>query len=177
MFGKKIIEDNLFNWCVELFPYCRSITGIGTKKTLLFFEKINPKLKRIKFKSGQKVFDWIIPYEWNINNAYIEHSTRKKFCEFKKNNLHVVNYSSPINLKLSKKQLIKKIYTYKKNKKAIPYVTSYYKKDWGFCMTENDKKKLPNGMYKVLIDSSFKKGTLDMSHALIKGEKKNRNFF
>ncbi len=177
MNDKKIIENNLYNWCIKLFPICRSITGLGTKKTLSFFEKINPKLTRIKFKSGQKVFDWVVPYEWNINNAYIQHSSKKKFCEFKNNNLHVVNYSEPVNSNITKENLLKKIYTYKKNKKAIPYVTSYYKKDWGFCMSENTKKKLPNGKYKVVIDSSFKKGTLDISHALIKGMQKKEIFF
>lgn len=177
MNDKKIVENNLYNWCIKLFPICRSITGIGTKKTLSFFEKINPKLTRIKFKSGQKVFDWVVPYEWNINNAYIQHSSKKKFCEFKNNNLHVVNYSEPVNSNITKENLLKKIYTYKKNKKAIPYVTSYYKKDWGFCMSENAKKKLPNGKYKVVIDSSFKKGTLDISHAVIKGMQKKEIFF
>lgn len=177
MNDKKIVENNLYNWCIKLFPICRSITGIGTKKTLSFFEKINPKLTRIKFKSGQKVFDWVVPYEWNINNAYIQHSSKKKFCEFKNNNLHVVNYSEPVNSNITKENLLKKIYTYKKNKKAIPYVTSYYKKDWGFCMSENAKKKLPNGKYKVVINSSFKKGTLDISHAVIKGMQKKEIFF
>ena len=88
----------MIEWAKKLFPKHRSITGKGIKESLSFFEKINPELKRIKFRSGKKVFDWKIPLEWNIEDAYIQHvKSGKKFCEFKKNNLHIVSYSQPIN--------------------------------------------------------------------------------
>jgi aminopeptidase-like protein len=167
----------MIDWAKDLFPICRSITGEGTRSTLKYFEKINPELKRLKFKSGTNVFDWKIPKEWNIRNAYIEHESGKKFANFKKNNLHVVGYSKPINVRITKKELIKKIHSIKNQPDAIPYVTSYYNEDWGFCMSENEKKKLPDGKYKVFIDSKFKKGFLDISHALIKGKSKKEIFF
>ena len=167
----------MIDWAKDLFPICRSITGEGTRATLKYFEKINPELKRLKFKSGTNVFDWKIPKEWNIRNAYIEHESGKKFANFKKNNLHVVGYSKPINVRITKKELIKKIHSIKNQPDAIPYVTSYYNEDWGFCMSENEKKKLPDGKYKVFIDSKFKKGFLDISHALIKGKSKKEIFF
>ena len=166
----------MLKWIQDLFPICRSITGNGIKKTLSYFEKINPELKRIKFKSGLKVFDWVVPLEWNINDAFIM-KDGKKIVDFKKNNLHIVGYSQPINKTFKKKDLIKKLYSEKKRPNAIPYVTSYYKKDWGFCVSENKKKKLKEGLYKVYIDSSFKKGHLDCSHALIKGKSKKEIFF
>ena len=166
----------MIKWIKDLFPICRSITGDGIKKTLSYFEKINPELKRIKFKSGLKVFDWVVPPEWNIKDAYII-KNGKKIVDFKKNNLHVVSYSQPINKIISKSDLLKKLYTEKKRPNAIPYVTSYYNKDWGFCISENQKKKLKNGNYKVFINSSLTKGNLECSHALFKGKSKKEIFF
>ena len=176
---KKIqkIKFDMYKWCQDLFPICRSITGDGIQKTLKYFEKLNPSLKRIKFKSRSKVFDWTVPLEWNIKDAYIKHSSGKKFADFKKSNLHVVNFSIPINKYIKKKDLIKKIHTLKNFKNAILYVTSYYKSDWGFCLSYNEKKKLPDGNYKIFIDSEIKKGNLHLSHAILNGKKKNEIFF
>ena len=167
----------MIKWAKDLFPICRSITGEGTRKTLAYFEKLNPEFKRIKFKTNKKVFDWIIPNEWNINDAYIEHESGKRFAEFKKCNLHVVGYSIPINKKMNKNELLNYIYTQKDQPNAIPYVTSYYKKMWGFCLSENQKQNLPEGNYKVFIDSEIKKGHLDISHAVKKGKTKKEIFF
>ncbi len=167
----------MLKWAKTLFPICRSLTGKGTQTTLRFFKKINNEFKLIKFKSGTKVFDWKIPLEWNIRNAYIQHTNKKKFAEFKKNNLHVVGYSTPVNKIISKKELIKNIYTQKNQPNAIPYVTSYYKKRWGFCMTDNMKKKLPDGKYRVLIDSDLKKGFLELMEATLRGNSKKEIFF
>ena len=167
----------MLKWAKDLFPIHRSITGEGTRKTLSYFEKINPEFKRLKYKTGQKIFDWVVPEEWNIKNSYIEHESGKRFAEFKKCNLHIVGYSTPINSTISKKKLLNHIYTQKDEPDSIPYVTSCYKKNWGFCLTENQKRKLPNGNYKVIIDSKFTKGTLDLSHAIIKGKTKKEIFF
>ena len=167
----------MLKWAKELFPLCRSITGNGTRETLNYFKTINKEFKILKFKTGKKVFDWVIPQEWNIKDAYIEHESKKRFAEFKKCNLHIVNYSEPINKKISKKELLKHIHTDKKLPGAIPYVTSYYKRNWGFCLSQKQKKKLPKGKYKVVIDSEFKKGSLDMIHAILKGKSKKEIFF
>ena len=167
----------MIKWAKDLFPICRSITGDGTRKTLSYFTKLNPELKRLKFKTGKRVFDWVIPEEWNIRDAYIQHELGKKFAEFKKNNLHIVSYSIPLKTKISKKKLLNHIYTQKDQPDSIPYVTSYYKKTWGFCLSEKQKKKLPNGSYKVFIDSNFKKGNLELSHAIFKGSSKKEIFF
>ncbi len=172
------MNKNLFQkWFKDLFPICRSITGNGLRQTLSYFEKINPELKRLKFKTGKKVFDWTIPKEWNISEAYIKHQSGKKFADLKKNNLHILNYSTPIKKKLNKKDLLKNIFTDKKRKKAIPYVTSYYKENWGFCLSETQKKKLPSGKYDVIIKSTLKKGFLDLSHAKFNGKSKKEIFF
>ena len=148
----------MIKWAKDLFPICRSITGNGTRRTLSYFKKLNPEFKTLKFPTGKKVFDWVIPKEWNIKNAYLEHESGKRFAEFKKSNLHIVGYSKPIKATMNKKKLLKFIHTQKDQPNSVPYVTSYYKETWGFCLSENEKKKLPNGNYKVVIDSNLKKG-------------------
>ena len=154
----------MIKWAKDLFPICRSLTGEGNRKTLKYFINLNPELKILKFKSGKKVFDWNIPNEWNIKDAYLQHESGKKFAEFKKKNLHLVGYSTPVNKTLNKKELLKRIFTQPDQPDVVPYVTSYYNKTWGFCMSEIEKNKLPNGKYKVFIDSSLKKGNLDSSY-------------
>lgn len=167
----------MLKWAKDLFSICRSITGDGTRKTLSYFEKINPEFRRLKFKTGQKVFDWEIPKEWNIKDAYLEHESGERYAEFKKCNLHIVGYSKPVNKKISKKELLNYIYTQKDQPDSIPYVTSYYKERWGFCLSENQKSKLPDGNYKVIIDSDLKNGNLELSDAIFKGKTKKEIFF
>jgi len=178
MIKKKIDKKfPMIKWAKDLFPLCRSLTGDGTRKTLRYFQNINNEFKILNFKSGKKVFDWSIPLEWNIKDAYIEHNSKKKFAEFKKNNLHILGYSMPVNKVIKKEELLKHIYSQKDQPNSIPYVTSYYKKRWGFCMTENTKKKLPSGNYKVLINSTLSKGIMEIMHAKISGKSKKEIFF
>ena len=177
MFRLKIEKYPMIKWAKDLFPICRSITGEGLRKTLLYLKRINPNLKTLSFKSGEKVFDWRIPEEWNIYDSYIQHKSGKKFAEFKKSNLHIVGYSQPINKWINKKELIKRIHTQKDLPDAIPYVTSYYKKYWGFCLSEKQKKKLPNGKFKVFINSTLKPGKLNIGEIYLKGRGKKEVFF
>ena len=158
-----------------LFPLNRSLTGEGIKKTLKIIKNEFPKLKIKKIKSGTKVFDWRIPQEWNISDAFIIDKNGKKIIDFKKNNLHVVGYSKPINKSMNREDLINNLFTLKKQPKAIPYITSYYKKRWGFCLSFNQVKKLKknyrkNDKFKVVIKSSFnEKGFLNYGELLLKG--------
>ena len=168
----------MYKWLKDLFPLNRSLTGEGNRLTIKYFKKINPELKNIKFKSGTKVFDWIIPLEWNVKDAYIKHiKSKKKYAEFKKNNLHLVGYSCPQNKIINLDELKNKIHTDKKDQNAIPYITSYYKKDWGFSLSEKHKRNLPNGKYKVVIESTLKKGHLDMCHGILKGRSNKEIMF
>ena len=160
----------------ELFPICRSITGDGVRKTLKIIKKNFSSLKIKEVPSGQKVFDWTIPPEWNINNAYVIDKYNNKIIDFKNNNLHIVNYSYPINKILTKKELLKHVHSLPNKKNAIPYITSYYKKDWGFCTThkqkiEIDKNYKNQDKFKVVINSNFKKkGHLTYGELLLKGK-------
>ena len=161
-----------------LFPINRSITGKGIVKTLKIFKQIHPKLKIKYFKSGKKVFDWIIPSEWNVKNAYVLDQEGKKIIDFKKNNLHLMGYSIPVNKKVSKKELLDKLFSSPKVRNAIPYVTSYYKKNWGFCVSKNHKNEInkkykKDERFKILIDSNFKKnGNMPIGEYVIRGESK-----
>ena len=135
-------SNQMYIWMKDLFPLNRSILGEGIRKSLNYFKKINPEFKVINFRSGTKVFDWKIPNEWNVKTAYIKDFKGRKFAEFNKNNLHLVGYSVPIKKRLTRKELFKKIYVDKNNDNSIPYITSYYDKDWGFCMSKKQKKKI-----------------------------------
>ncbi len=160
----------IYNWAKAIFNYNRSITGKETLKTLKFIQNKIPKLNIKRFKSGKKVFDWTIPHEWNVKEAYIEDFKGKRVIDFKNNNLHLMSYSIPVNKNIRLRDLKKKLYTEKKLPNAIPYRYSYYKKDWGFCVEYNKLKKFKDGNYKVFINSSLKKGYLNYGELLIKGK-------
>tara|TARA_B110000003_G_scaffold225016_1_gene225666 strand:+ start:10946 stop:12274 length:1329 start_codon:yes stop_codon:yes gene_type:complete len=169
----------LINFGKEIFPICRSITGNGTLTTLhKIKKKYIPNLKIKKIPCGQKVFDWKIPAEWNIDDGHVIDKNLKKIIDFKKNNLHVVNYSTPIDSIIKKKDLLKKLHYIEDYPDAIPYVTSYYKKYWGFCITKNNynqikKKFKDNDTFKINISSNFKKkGNLHYGEFLIPGKSK-----
>ena len=144
-----------FDLMKRLFNINRSLTGEGNRKTLKIIKKKIRALKILEFKSGKKVFDWIVPPEWNVKDAYVLDQNKKKIIDFKKNNLHLVGYSKAIKKKVSLGELKKHLYTYKSQPDAIPYVTSYYNKTWGFCLPFNKLKKLKKGEYYVNVDSVF----------------------
>ena len=162
----------------KLFPITRSLTGEGVKKTLNIIKKEFPKLKIKKFKSGTKAFDWNIPEEWNVTDAYVIDKYNNRIIDFKKNNLHLVGYSIPIKKNITKKELFKNLYFLKNQPKAIPYITSYYKRRWGFCLSYNeykilDKRYSLNDKFKVFINSNLnKKGNLNYGELILKGKSK-----
>ena len=133
-------NQSLIKHAKNLYPICRSITGAGIKKTLSYFEQINKDFKRERFESGTRVFDWVIPKVWNISQAYIEHlETGVQYANFLDCNLHIVGYSKPVELEMDLNDLKKKIFTRPDKPDWIPYVTSYYKKEWGFCMSQKKR--------------------------------------
>jgi len=162
----------------NLYPICRSITGQGTFKTLKIIKNSLPNLKIKKIKSGTKVFDWRIPPEWNIIDAYVIDKDGLKIIDFKKHNLHLVGYSIPVKKTLTKKNFFKNLFFLKKQPTAIPYITSYYKKRWGFCISYNqfktfDKKYSPTDKFKIVINSSLNSnGNLNYAELILKGKSK-----
>ncbi len=173
----KYFGESMLNLAKELFPLNRSLMGPDIRYSLQKFINLNPEFKYIRFKTGEKVFDWEIPEEWIINDAYLEHENGDRFAEFKKCNLHLMGYSCAIDKKISKEKLLKNLYSLPKNPAAIPYITSYYKKSWGFCLNHKTLINLPDGNYKVFIDSEHKKGELCLIEAVIPGKSKKEIFF
>mgnify|MGYP002343981927 CR=1 FL=1 len=155
----------------KLFPIARSITGNGNRQTLKILQQIIP-LEIIEYPSGLEVYDWVIPDEWNINDAWIKDSLGNKIIKFSDNNLHVVSYSTAVNMSIDYDELIKRLHFIKEKPNAIPYRTSYYKKDWGFCITYNQFKSLfkKNEKYHIFIDSSLIGGSLSLGELNIKGK-------
>ncbi len=159
----------------ELFPICRSITGNGVRETLKILRCHIP-LKMMEVPTGTKVFDWEIPQEWNVKDAYVLDPAGKKIIDFKKNNLHLVGYSVPINKIVTLAELQEHLHSLPKQPEAIPYVTSYYEKKWGFCLAHQDRKKLKAGNYQVMIDSQLKNGSLTYGEMIIPGQSKKEVF-
>ena len=162
----------------DLFPLCRSITGKGTLKTLNIIKENFNELKIKNIKSGTKVFDWKIPNQWEVKDAHLSDKYGKRIIDFKNNNLHLVGYSNPFKKKIVLKKLLKHLHSIPKQPNAIPYVTAYYKKYWGFCLTHNQKKKILknykyNDKFIVNINSSLNQnGKLNYGELVIKGKSK-----
>ncbi len=167
----------IYGFAKKIFPINRSLTGEGNRKTLKLIKNIIPKLKIREIPSFTKVSDWQIPLEWNVKEAYIIDPKGNKILDFKKNNLHLVGYSMPINKKISFKELKNHLYFKKNLPNAIPYVVSYYKKNWGFCLSYNQFKKLKKGYYKVFIDSKFIRGSMTYGEILLPGKIKEEILF
>ena len=163
------IGEEIHNFAKELWPLNRSITGSGVRETLKQTQKILPNLKIHEVASGTQVFDWIVPKEWEVKEAWIKKPNGKKICDFSTNNLHLVGYSTPLHQKISKDELEKHLYSLPEQPNAIPYVTSYYKERWGFCISEFERKKLEDGDYEVFINSSLFNGSLTYGELVING--------
>jgi len=163
------VGRDLYGFAAELYPICRSITGDGIRRTLSMISERTP-LQIHEVPSGTKVFDWIVPKEWNIRDAYIVRPDGKRIAEFQKCNLHVLNYSTPIHKRMPLSELRPHLFTIPENPDWIPYRTSYYKEDWGFCLSHNEMLGLKDGEYEVRIDSTLKDGSLTYGECLIPGQ-------
>lgn len=164
----------MMKWAKDIFPYNRSLSGDGVRKTIKYIqENVNKRFKSKKFKSNSKYFDWIAPSEWKVTEAFIKEENGKKICDINENNLHLLGYSSKFNKTVSYNQLKKNLYFLKDKPNAVPYLTSYYKKKWGFCISYNKFKKLnKNIKYRVKVNSKHFKGFLDYAEFFIKGKSK-----
>ena len=153
----------------ELYPIYRSITGEGVRETLRTIQKRIP-LNVHEVPSGTKVFDWTVPLEWNVSDAHITDRAGTRVVDFKTHNLHVVSYSIPIRKKMHLDDLKPHLFTLPDHPDWIPYRTSYYKENWGFCLRHADLEKLSVGEYDVVIDSSLRPGSLTYGESYLPGE-------
>lgn len=161
--------EEMMRWITELFPICRSITGNGVRETLRRMQQWLP-IEIHEVPSGTQVFDWTVPREWNIRDAYVKDRRGERIVDFRENNLHVVSYSAPLHRKMSFSELQQHLYTLPDRPDWVPYRTSYYKENWGFCLRHCDLARFSDAEYEVRIDSSLEPGYLTYGEAVLPGE-------
>ena len=153
----------------ELYPICRSITGDGVRLTLARLSK-HIELELHEVPTGTPVFDWKIPREWNIRDAYVADLQGRRVVDFQAHNLHVLNYSIPVRGRVSREELLEHAFTLPEQPGWIPYRTSYYRDAWGFCMAHETLDRLRDPEYDVVIDSSLEPGALTLGECVLPGE-------
>jgi len=166
----------MHNWARDLFPICRSITGPGVRATLSYIKALIPDLLIHEVPTGATAFDWVVPDEWSIKGAYLEHESGERVLDLSNSNLHVVGYSEPVDSWLDLNELQTHIHSLPEQPDAIPYVTSYYSRNWGFCMTEQQRSTLKPGRYHAVIDSELKQGVLNYGELILPGHEENEVF-
>ena len=161
----------------RLFPICRSITGDGFRRSLDMIRQEVPGIEVFEVPSGTQVFDWTVPKEWNIRGGWIRTQKGDTVIDFRDCNLHVLGYSLPIHRVVTREELLAHVYTQPEQPDWIPYVTSYYKERWGFCMSERQKERLTDEAYEVCIDSTLEDGSLTYGELILPGETADEIFF
>jgi aminopeptidase-like protein len=166
----------MYELAERLYPICRSITGNGVRDTLSILKEFIP-LKIEEVPSGTKVLDWEIPDEWNVSDAWVKNSNGEKIVDFKKLNLHLLNYSLPVDKTIDLEELKEHLHTLPEYPDWIPYRTAYYSRQWGFCISHNQFQRLTEGDFHIYIDSEIKPGSLTYGEVLIPGNTKEEVLF
>ena len=170
------IGQQMHRLVAELYPICRSITGNGFRETLQVIRRHIP-LEIHEVPTGTKVFDWTVPKEWNIRDAYVKNSRGERVIDFQKSNLHVLNYSAPIEAKMSLPELKTHLFSLPQHPDWIPYRTSYYAERWGFCVSQRQLLALADDLYEVCIDSTLADGHLTYGELLLRGQSSDEVLF
>jgi aminopeptidase-like protein len=174
--GLNDIGYEMYRLITELYPICRSITGNGVRETLQVLKK-HISIEVHNVPSGTQVFDWTVPREWNIRDAYVKNSRGERVIDFRKSNLHVLNYSVPINRRMSLAELRPHLFTLPNYPDWVPYRTSYYNENWGFCLSHNQFMELTDDEYEICIDSSLEPGFLTYGEYFLPGESRDEVLF
>ena len=171
MSGQHSLGKEMYYWAEKLFPINRSITGDGVRQTLAFLQRILPDLVVHSVPSGTIAFDWTVPNEWNVCAAYIEDEGKNRIIDFRDNNLHLLGYSEPVDKWVEYEELQEHLYSLPEQPDAIPYVTSYYSRRWGFCITHKQREQLTKkAKYHVVIESQLKAGVLNYGELILPGQ-------
>jgi aminopeptidase-like protein len=160
----------MHSWATDLFPICRSLTGQGVRETLDYLSGLMSGMKIVNVPSGTKVLDWTVPQEWLIRDAYVADSDGRRLIDFQKSNLHVVGYSEPVDMMVTREELDAHLHSLPDQPSAIPYVTSYYRRTWGFCLADEERINLGSGPFHVVVDSELFDGNLTYGEVVIPGE-------
>lgn len=169
--------QTMYDLAKRMFPICRSITGNGFRESLKIIRETVPEIEVYEVPSGTQVFDWTVPNEWNCIGGGIYTLSGEKVVDFKDTNLHILGYSTPIDKIISREELLEHIYTQPEQPDWIPYVTSYYKERWGYCMSENQKQDLKDEQYHIVIKSTLAPGSLTYGDLVIPGETEEEILF
>jgi len=169
--------ENMIALAKELWPINRSLTGKGVRETLAILSRELHDLEIGFFETGEICSDWTIPMEWNVREAFIIDPSGNKICDWSVNNLHLVGYSMAVSQDMTLNELQNHLYSLENQPQAIPYVTSYYKENWGFSISHEARKKLVPGIYKVTIDTTLEPGKMDFGELFIQGESEREILF
>jgi aminopeptidase-like protein len=169
---EKQLED-LFD---KLWPICRSLAGPGYRESLDILRDCIP-FNYIDFKSGEKVFDWVVPQEWHPHEAYLEGPDGRRYADFSKNNLHLLGYSESYNGRMPLKNLDAYLHSLPDMPEAIPYLTSYYNRNWGFCISHNERMEMPDGEYNIVVKTTLKDGFVRIGECILPGSEEKELFF
>src|SRR5579859_1421003 len=162
--------EELYALAAKLYPMQRSLTGAGVRETFDLLSEYLP-LRVCEVATGTPAFDWAVPKEWAVSDGYIADEAGKKIISYKTNPLHVMGYSAPIDAVVSLEELQEHLHSLEGQPEAIPYVTSYYKERWGFCLTHTQRNALKKGAYRVYIDSTLKEGSLTYAELVVPGKR------
>ena len=167
-FDSSQLGKQAFQLATDLYPFCRSLTGEGVRQTLKSIQRIVP-LEIHEVSSGTTAYDWLVPHEWNVQDAYVKDAQGRRVIDFRASNLHLVGYSIPFLGRISRNELLTHIFTDPAHPDSIPYRHTYYKESWGFCIAHSRLASLSEEQYEVCVDTSLQPGHLTYGELVLKG--------